>query len=283
MARRLSRARRVARDLLVEVGARTPEQIDPIETAKEKGIEVTFGNLSGATARIYRIGTKARIRVSDQIVTEGRRRRAIMHEVGHYVLGHALPEEGDLLSWFYASCTRREKREERDADIVAVEHLTPEPMVKPYCVTKPVDLEAVRPIEKVFRASPVMSAMRFAELSPEPCAVVYSIQGRVRWMKPSKTFPTHLKEGTALERASIAGEYFATGRLCDAPSARAASSWFPTSSKIARSAELVEHAMVVPEPGWGGVLSMLWLPRLEAGGSATPRGGVVDGKGDVDA
>jgi Zn-dependent peptidase ImmA (M78 family) len=260
MARRLSRARQVARDLLVEVGARTPDQIDPIETAKEKGIEVTFGHLSGATARIYRIGTKARIRVSDQIVTEGRRRRAIMHEVGHYVLGHRLPEEGDLMSWFHVSCKRRNKSEERDADIVAIEHLTPEPMVKPYCVTTPVDLEAVRPIETVFRASRVMSAMRFAELSPESCAVVYSKGGRVVWMKPSRAFPSHLKEGTPLETSSLAGTYFANGQLRDTPQPRFASSWFPSSSKIAPNAELIEHAAVVPEPGWGGVLSMLWLP-----------------------
>jgi Zn-dependent peptidase ImmA (M78 family) len=261
MARRLSRPRQIARDLLVEVGARTPEQIDPIETAKEKGIEVTFGQLTGATARIYRVGTKARIRVSDLIVTEGRRRRAIMHEVGHYVLGHRLPEEGDLMSWFHVSCQRRDKRDERDADTVAVEHLTPEPMVKPYCALKPVNLDAVRPIEKVFRTSPVMSAMRFAELSPEACAVAYSCEGRVVWMKPSRTFPTHLDKGTPLSADSIAGGYFASGRLSDAPRLGPASSWFPQSKRIAPGAELVEHAMVVPEPGWGGVLSMLWLPE----------------------
>ena len=264
MARRLSRPRQIARDLLVEVGARIPEQIDPIETAKEKGIEVTFGHLSGATARIYRIGSKARIRVSDQIVTEGRRRRAIMHEVGHYVLGHALPEEGDLLSWFKASCKHRDKSEERDADIVAIEHLTPEPMVRPYCTTTPVDLHAVRPIEQVFRASPVMSAMRFVELSPEACAVVYSKGGRVVWMKPSKTFPSHLDKGTSLAAESIAGDYFARGTMIDGPRSRSASLWFPSSSRIAPDSELVEHATVVPEPGWGGVLSMLWLRQPTA-------------------
>jgi len=244
----------------VEVGARTPEQIDPIETAKEKEIEVVFGHLSGAAARIYRIGKKARIRVSDKIVTEGRRRRAIMHEVGHYVLGHALPEEDDLLSCFHVSCKRRNPKEERDADIVAIEHLTPEPMVQPYCLTKPVDLEAVRPIERVFRASPVMSAMRFVELSPEACAVAYSYEGRVVWMKPSRTFPTHLDKGAVLSAESVAGSFFAGGTLADAPRTRAASSWFPQSKRVAPTEDLVEHAAIIPEPGWGGVLSMLWLP-----------------------
>lgn len=259
MARRLSRPRQLGRDLLVEVGARTPEQIDPIETAKEKGIEVTFGHLSGATARIYWIGSKARIRVSDDIVTEGRRRVSIMHEVGHFVLGHQLPTRGDRASWFKCSCKHRDRKEERDADVLAIEHLTPEPMVQPYCLNKPVDLGSVRTIEKVFRASPVMSAMRFVELSPEACAVVYSVEGRVVWMKPSKTFPSDLTKGSLLGAGSIAGDYFASGRLFGDPRSMRASIWFPSSTRIDAKAEIQEHATLIPEPGWGGVLSMLWL------------------------
>jgi hypothetical protein len=29
---------------------------------------------------------------------------------------------------------------------------------------------------------------------------------------------------------------------------------------VTAETEIVEHAMVIPEPGWGGVLSLLWLP-----------------------
>ena len=123
MARRRSRPRQIAHDLLTRIGARTPEQIDPILTAKELGIEVAFGDLAGATARIFRIGGKARIRVSDQIRTEGRRRVSIAHEIGHFALGHELPNEGDRASWLKASCAYRSKRDERDAEILAVEHI----------------------------------------------------------------------------------------------------------------------------------------------------------------
>lgn len=262
MGRRLSRPRQLGRDLLVEVGARSPDQIDPIETAKEKGIEVTFGHLTGATARIYRIGAKARIRVSDQIVTEGRRRMSIMHEVGHYVLGHELPKEGDRASWHKASCNHRDKTEERDADVLAVEHLTPEPMVRSYCAVTPVDFNAVRAIERVFMASPVMSAMRFVELSPEPCALVYSRRGRVAWMKPSKSFPGYFAKGSTLATDSIASDYFVSGAIDHVPRSRPASIWFGPRSRVAPETEVIENAAVVPEPGWGGVLSLLWIPRL---------------------
>ncbi|HEX4351992.1 MAG TPA: ImmA/IrrE family metallo-endopeptidase [Polyangiales bacterium] len=261
MARRLSRPRQIGRDLLVRVGARTPDQIDPIETAKELGIQVTFGHLKGATARIFRVGAKARIRVSDDIVTKGRQRVAIAHEVGHFALDHELPTEGEPASWFKASCEHRSKRDERDADILAIEHLTPAPMAAPYCGVTPVDLHAVKVIERVFTASPVMGAMRFAELSPEACAAVYSERGVMKWMKPSRTFPTYVEGGKTLARESIAAGFFDRGTLIDVPTRLPAFTWLGSSKQVAPELEIIEHAMVIPEPGWGGVLSLLWLPN----------------------
>ena len=261
MAGRLSRPRQLGRDLLVQVGVLRPEQIDPIETAKELGVEITYGDLKGATARIHRIGSKARIRVSDQIVTEGRRRMSITHELGHYVLGHTLPAEGDLTSWFHASCAHRDKRDERDADVLAVEHLTPEPMVRSFCEVTPVDLHAVRGIERTFVTSPVMAAMRFVELSREACAVVYSVAGRVAWMRPSRTFPGFISKGTALANGSIACEYFDRGAICAEPQRRYACSWLGSRPGQPIETEIVEHATLIPEPGWGGVLSLLWIPQ----------------------
>lgn len=260
MARRLSRPRQIARDLLVRVGARTPDQIDPIETAKELGIQVTFGHLKGATARIFRVGAKARIRVSDDIVKEGRRRTSIAHEVGHFALDHELPKEGDEASWLKTACEHRDKRDERDADVLAVEHLTPTPMVEPYCAATPIDLHAVSAIERVFVASPVMSAMRFVELSPHACAVAYSERGALKWMKPSRSFPTYVESGKLLARESIAAAYFNSGKLSDHPTRLPASTWLGSSKHVQPELEIVEHAQVIPEPGWGGVLSLLWLP-----------------------
>ncbi len=260
MARRRSRPRQIAHDLLTRIGARKPEDIDPIVTAKELGIEVAFGELAGATARIFRIGTKARIRVSDQIRTEGRRRVSIAHEIGHFMLGHELPNEGDEASWLKGCCAHRSKRDERDADIVAVEHLTPEPMVSSYCAHTPVDLHAVRQIERVFIASPVMSAMRLVELSPEPCAVVYSERGLVKWTKPSRSFPGYLASGMHLAPETVALGYFERGALLDVPTRMRARAWLGMNKHITAETEIIEHAMVIPEPGWGGVMSLLWLP-----------------------
>ena len=93
-------------------------------------------------------------------------------------------------------------------------------MAAPYCSVTPVDLHAVNAIERVFTASPVMSAMGFAELSPEACAAVYAERGAVKWMKPSRTFPTHVEGGKSLARESIACGFFDRGTLIDAPTRR---------------------------------------------------------------
>jgi hypothetical protein len=257
----LARARRLGDGLLVDVGARGPAHIDPIETAKHLGIEVTFGHLTGATARIFRNGARARIRVSDRIVTVGRRRFSIMHEIGHYLLNHALPTEGDEASWFATCCAQRNRSEEREADVFAVEHLTPVRMVRPYCEVTPVNLHAVRAIADVFTTSPVMSAMRFVELSSERCAAVYSEAGLVKWAKRSRTFSAYIAQGTRLALETVAGDYFDRGVICDVAQSRPAETWLGSSELAAADVEIMEHATVIPEPGWGGVLSLLWIPR----------------------
>lgn len=258
---KLSRPRQLARDLLVEVGARCPADIDPIECAKERGVEIVFGELSGASARIYRHGRKARIRVSTEIQTEARRRSSIMHELGHLLLEHTLPRDGDEPSWFATCCTQRSKKDERDADIVSVEGLTPTHWVKPYCNPDTVDLAAVRAIEKEFRVSPVFAALRLTELCRQRCAVVYAEAGRIKWLKPSRSFPATIERNTPVPAGSVADHYFAGRRCSDEPQRSRCADWILPDASIPSDAEIVEQAIRIPESGWGGVLSLLWLPR----------------------
>lgn len=263
---KLSRPRQLARDLLVEVGARCPADIDPIECAKERGVEIVFGELSGASARIYRHGRKARIRVSNEIQTEARRRSSIMHELGHLLLEHTLPRDGDEASWFATCCAQRSKKDERDADLVSVEGLTPTPWVMPYCNPDTVDLSAVRTIERVFRVSPVLAALRMTELCRQRCAVMYSEAGRVKWCKLSRSFPTAaIGKNAPVPAGSLAAHYFdGRRRFSDEPHRARLADWCAPDATFTAGTEIVEHATHIPEPGWGGVLSLLWLPPLTA-------------------
>ncbi len=113
----------------------------------------------------------------------------IVHALGHKVCDHRVPAELDVDGWNEFACGRRGSGEEREADVFATEHLTPEPWTRPYCTVSRVDLDAIHTITTVFPVSPVMAAMRFVELTHHACAVVYVERGPVKWFKGSRSFP----------------------------------------------------------------------------------------------
>jgi hypothetical protein len=82
----------------------------------------------------------------------------------------------------------------------------------------------------------------------------------VQWAKRSRTFRERIPENMRVPEGSHARGFFDRHSIVDAACYLAARAWLPTSRKIAANVEIVEHAMVIPEPGWGGVLSLLWIP-----------------------
>lgn len=255
----VERARAEARRLHVELGTREPGHIDPMVTARALGIEVAYGNLPGATARIFRIGREAaRIRVSDAIVHPGRLRFSIAHELGHFVLGHSVPGvEGDY----------RDDDVEREADAFAVEHLTPEAMVRAHCQLSPVDLRRTRAIAERFQTSPVAAALRLVELSRERCAAVYCEHGRVKWSRPSRTFRYRIPHSWQPPAPSVTRDLCTTATVPLEARSVPARTWIPYVRD--EHATVIEHAELVPEPGWGGVLSLLWIPACGSDHRAT--------------
>jgi hypothetical protein len=254
--------REEAERCLLLTGAQRPDQIDALALAKRLDIEVTCGAITGATERITTTGNRVRIRISDAIVQAGRRSFTTAHAIGHAICGHAIPIDGDVEGWIAAACASRGTREERECDVFATEYLTPTSWVAPYCAVPVVDPGAVRTIASTFRVSPVMAAIRFAELTHHACAIVYAERGIVVWSRGSRTFPSRIQPGTRVPDGSIARAFFDQHVISDGARHLGARAWLRSSAKITSTTEIIEHAEVVPEPGWGGVLSLLWLPRL---------------------
>lgn len=245
----------LADDLLARIGATDPEHIDPVISAKALDIEVAAGGLRGATARVSRHGTRARIRVSDDIIQPGRRWFSIAHEIGHYLLGHAIANDNTSTAGEPTACDRRPAHEEREADSFAVAHLMPAAMVRTHCQLTPADLYAARTIAAAFRASPVASTLRLVDLTTDGCAAVYSVGDRVTWMKRNKRFPVRIAPGGRLGPDTLAAQIH-SGAVHDEPRAMALRTWLGV-DVAGECSTIVEHAEVVPEPGWGGVLSLL--------------------------
>ena len=250
--RRFARARKLARRMLWECGIDEPWKIDPLVLAGRLGIVVIYGPLDGPTAQIFRHGDRAIMRVSDSIVQIGRRHFTIAHELGHYVLGHRIPSGLEPVS------ADRTSYQEREADVFAAELLMPEELVAPH-VAMPAGMVAVRSIGDTFRTSIVASALRYVELTAASCALVYSKNGRAVWTRSSRSFPGRIPHQIQIGRGTIASDFHAanTNVLQETERVVPASAWFAADNVPAGCVSLVEHAEVVPAPGWGGVMSLL--------------------------
>ena len=246
-----ARARKLARQLLWECGVDEPGKLDLMMVVGRLGIPIISAPLDGSTAQMLRHGNHAVIRVSDTIVQLGRRHFTIGHELGHYVLGHTIANDGDLAQ------PARTPHLEREADVFSAELNMPEDYVAPYA-EEPASLATARSIADVFKASIVAAAGRYIELTPNACALAYSEHGRVVWARHSRSFAGRIPPQIRIGPGTIASDLAAanTNGVADAVRVVPASAWFAAGHAPA-CASFVEHAQVVPEPGWGGVLSLL--------------------------
>ncbi|MFT3695826.1 MAG: ImmA/IrrE family metallo-endopeptidase [Kofleriaceae bacterium] len=214
-----------------------------------------FDDLDGATARVIKIGERAKIVVSTRIAELGSIRFSIAHELGHLICQHFVKRRAMERACVPLSTTDG-SNVEREASIFATELLMPLSMVAPWCKVAPRTLDPIKSIASSFQTSLLASALRYIELTSERCAVVYSEVGRVRWVKKSPSFTAWIPRGRCLAPASAASDYFSQGTLEESTRIVPATAW------LARSAEneespIYEHT--VPIPAIGAAFSFLWL------------------------
>lgn len=87
----------------------------------------------------------------------------------------------------------------------------------------------------------------------------YSEHGRVVWARHSRSFAGRIPAQIRIGPGTIAADVGAanTNTLAETMRVVPASAWFAAGHVPGGCASFVEHAQVVPEPGWGGVLSLL--------------------------
>ncbi len=248
------RARSAAKELLERYAIEEPSHLVLEGLAADLGVTVVEAELSGAVARLARVGDRGRIRVSRRVTNAGRRRFSVAHELGHFVLKHA----GSVV----AGCQERAlldyrgESKESEANVFAVELLLPEKLVRKRCEVSPVDLRPVRQLAEDFETSVTATAIRFVEFSPEKCALVYSEAGCVRWSWKSDTFWWRLlRWGSNLGAASLASDCFGIGTMSEDPEEVRGDAWIESDRGCP---EVVEHSMAIPS--LNAVVTMLWVP-----------------------
>ncbi len=252
----IAEACQTARSMHRRFGVHEPQHINVEAWARKLGIELVEAKLDGASAQLVRLGDRVQIVLPEKVTDRGARRFSIAHEVYHFVKKHPSPTPTMM-------CTPKALRRGDDtahvyevgANAFSGEWLLPEFLLRKRCEVSPVSLDIPWRISKDYDMSILSSTIRFAELSSERCAAVFSAGGVVKWVAPSATFTREIQRGRRIDRESVAWDFHASGKLDEREQPVPATAWFNTSADV----EIVEHSICSREHGT--VLSLLWVPE----------------------
>lgn len=246
-------ASRKAEEIIESLCIRFPSEISIKDIAMERGAFVRERSLRGSEARLILKGNLGIISVNSTIPEQGRKRFAIAHEIGHLELHRStqliICSEQDMNVWNESS------RREREANDFAASMLMPENLLKRYVGRDQPTMGIIRDIASKFRTSLTATALRYVHLSFEPCAIVISKGGIIKWYKKSNSFAFHVKVGEKLSPDSYAFDFYHNKDLPEKPQRTPACAWL--AGRINDEADIFEHSFALKN--YGVVLSLLWV------------------------
>lgn len=193
--------RAIAGKVLADLQIIEPDEIDVAIIARYCDCEIRIGGLVGAEGRSYVRNGRAILRVREDLVEQGRQRYTIAHEIGHVRLKHS----GSSCS--EADLRRRDGSDtEPEANAFAAELLMPTRMFRPRAMLAEPSFALVQNLACVFRTSFTATAVRLIDLSDEPCAVIWSEHGRIKWSVASKGADWFIRWGALLSPDTLASD-----------------------------------------------------------------------------
>lgn len=242
-----------AASLIRERNIRYPSEIFIRDIAMSLGAFVRERELHGCEARLIRKGNMGIISVNTMIQEEGRKRFAIAHEIGHFILHTGtqliLCDEEDMHIW------KDSKTREIEANEFAASLLMPQEIFIEFIKTGQPTFQVINEIAKEFRTTLTATALRYIDFSKEPCALVVSKEGVIKWYRKSDSFNFHVKVGEKLNFDTLAFDFFDGMDLPQAPDCVPARAWL--AGKIDEEPDLVEQSISLGS--YGVVLSLLWI------------------------
>lgn len=204
-----AQAVRGARLLLERLG-NPPPPIDPLAIAQELGIVVEESDRLGTSFSgcLMKAGSTFGILYSNALSNLGFQRFTVAHELGHHQLTHhhaaLFAEGGQHLS---ESNYTSNQWHEVEADAFAGELLMPRlPFLKEIGRCPPGRVAVKRLAEK-FQTSWTSTAIRYAELTPDPVAIIVSEGNKISYCFPSKPLGrihgAFIRRGTQVPRNTV--------------------------------------------------------------------------------
>jgi hypothetical protein len=264
-----TRCRRAAVALLAECGLGALP-VRPEEICRQKGIVYSHDEAlpEGIWGALLRQDGTFVILVSARCPTVEHRRFSAAHELGHYRLpGHL---EALLASGRHESAPPYTSADplEQEANAFASELLMPESLVTPILGEAEIGLASVRAIAGACETSFTSAAIRYAQLTPDPVAIVLSYEGVVEfsYVAPAlREYPgvagknpkrgDDLVRGTAAHRLASSPEKIE--EVTEASDAAGLALWFP---ECESGGELIEESVGLGR--YGRVLTVLSAAEL---------------------
>jgi hypothetical protein len=239
----------------LELGIKSPDEIDIDAIAMDRGALVLVGGISGAAARLARSQALSFIRINRDIRELGRKRFAIAHEIGHLLLHDgrsqfALCTDKDLLSLYTNS------PDELEASAFAAALLMPASMFQPTCKGRPPSMALVSELANSFNVSLTAAAVRYVQFCPHRCCIVLSADNRVRYHRAGDEFGYFIEPHSLLDRRTFASDFFHGDELPRGMQGVAAAAWL-NNSQIGSSQRIMEDSIGMPT--YNSVLTLLWI------------------------
>ncbi len=235
-----------------------PPQLDLETLARDLRLsilEVNSESFDGALLR-SRTGPSGRILVRQDMRETGRKRFTIAHEIGHFVLHRQ--QRVSCSSAEIANWKDDQTDPERQADGFASELLLPSAEVKKQIGGQWPGFQVVQQIAAYFDVSLTAAARRYCDVAPQSCAVVWTVESKIRWMHRSPSFVHWVKVGQEAGEGSFAARALAGQPVPDDMQEVAAGEWV-SSYWLRDDAVIWEQAVAMPN--YKGCLSLLWVRR----------------------
>jgi len=222
------------------------------------GVLVIEDRLDTAEARLVRNGPRGLIRVNEAIPERGRKRFAIAHEIGHWILHRDISQinactDADMFARYKASAP------EVEASSFAAELLMPQAAFTPLLRRVRPSFRLISELAMEFDTSLTAAAIRCVEVTDDYWAVVASERGTIRWWRGSERFEERfwIDAGATLAAATVAGSLSRGKSAPLGPEEVESKAWVDCREGYEHDT-LIEEAF--PLHTCGQVLSLLYLP-----------------------
>lgn len=235
--------------LLNECYVDYPDELNIDEIALYKDCIIKEAKLNGHNGRIVNAGDCAVITI-DQNLENGQKNFVKAHELGHKLFEDTLSiyacDENDLKNTV--------KYAEALPNQFAAELLMKRDWFLEAIRGKKLDFELMKNLSELFNTSLMSVCIRFARLTDDTAAFVYSERGRIKWKALSVSFP-YRNINEKLSSLSYAKEFFDEGIKNAGPEEVELSAWFVNDEAYRKETYLIEENLFMTR--YGGVLTML--------------------------